>query len=894
MVEAGKQQVAAKQFSAAVIQFKSALEKQPELKDARFLLGQSLLEEGDPAAAAVELAKALEKGYDREAALPLLAEALLASGDFKKLVSSYGATKLEGRDAQASLKASLSTAWLMLSDSSKSDEALAAALQASPDFAPAKLLQARQVAAGGDLTKALALLEPIVARAPKLYGAWMLKALMQAQLGDSKGAEDTLQKVLAIEPRYHQAHAAIISRRLLADDLPGAEAQLAKLAAIHPQHPVTLLAQAQIAYTKKELKRSRELVQQVLRMDPDNISALQLSGAVESQIGSLALAETQFTKILQSNPDSQVTRLNLGQTYLQLGQATRVLEILRPIMSGKLDSAQAHATAAEAYLRTGDAASAEVEFKRAATMNPADNRSAVAVAMARLSRGDAAAGMADLQSIASKSKDMYAELAIVSTLLRRGQTDAALAAIAEMDKKRPNEASVSELRGRVFLIQQKPQQAREAFEQAVKLNPALYSATAQLASLDIRESKIDAARQRFQASIKADPANVYPRMALAALQRRQGEPQEAVVKTLKEAISAAPNAATPRLMMIDLLLKQRLYKEALAEAGAATTALPYDVAVLEAAGRAASAAGNLEQASIAFRRLTNLLPNSASPWLMLADLHRSEGRKDAVETALKKAIEVEPQNKLASQRYLDLLVNSKRESEALEVGRSRQRQSPTDASGYLFEAVTQVRMKKVDEAVSVLQKGLKVAADRSDLLTVTYSTLVSAGRMAEAEKFAADWLKDHPTDAAFDFFVSSEQMRRGEYAKSEARLQRILAAHPDNALALNNMAWILIQTGKPGALPLAQRAVAVLPEDPNSLDTLALALAADKQYAKAIEIQRHAMGIAPENYSLRLTLAKVGIQAGDKAMARKELLALQELGAKFDSQVEVKKLLEGL
>jgi len=279
---------------------------------------------------------------------------------------------------------------------------------------------------------------------------------------------------------------------------------------------------------------------------------------------------------------------------------------------------------------------------------------------------------------------------------------------------------------------------------------------------------------------------------------------------------------------------------------------------------------------------------------MLADLHRSEGRKDAVETALKKAIEVEPQNKLASQRYLDLLVNSKRESEALEVGRSRQRQSPTDASGYLFEAVTQVRMKKVDEAVSVLQKGLKVAADRSDLLTVTYSTLVSAGRMAEAEKFAADWLKDHPTDAAFDFFVSSEQMRRGEYAKSEARLQRILAAYPDNALALNNMAWILIQTGKPGALPLAQRAVAVLPEDPNSLDTLALALAADKQYAKAIEIQRHAMGIAPENYSLRLTLAKVGIQAGDKAMARKELLALQELGAKFDSQVEVKKLLEGL
>ena len=890
LIDSGKKASGEKQYSAAVIQFKRALEKDPKSAEARYLLGQALLEAGDPGSAALELSKALEGGYPREKVLPPLAEAMFGSGDFKKLTAAYGAEKLSDPLAESSLKSWLATAWLVQNEPVKSEQALQAALAATPDFGPAKLIQAQKIALSGDLPQALAAVNRIVANDPKLFYAWMFRGQLLAQSGDGPAADDSFAKTLALEPRFAPAHTALVARRLIANDVKGAETQLAAMQAALPKHPATTLAEAQMAYVKKDFPKSRELVQQLLRVDPDNLGGLQLSGAIEAQIGSVVLAETQFTKALGINPDLQGARLNLGQNYLRLGQPAKTLETLQPLLQGNAQNAQAHGLAAQAQLLMGNAGLAEAEFKRAAALDPADSKAAVALALTRLDKGEGAAGLADLQALTAKTQDIYPDLALVSTLIKRGDPEGALAAIGALDRKHPNDATIADMRGRVLLSQQKLAAAREAFEQALKLDPAQYATVAQLASLDILEGKPEQARQRYEASIKADPANFYPRLALAALQRRLREPVEAVEATLNAATSASPNAAQPRLMLIDFLLRQRRYKDALAQANSAASALPNDTVVLDAAGRAAALAGSLEQAANTFRRLASLQPNSAVPWLRLAELYKADNRRDAAETALKKAVEVEPQNTAANQALLDLLVGSKREAEAIQIGQARQRQQPKDPAGYLFEAVTLARLKKTDAAIAVMRKGLKNVTEPADMATVLYAMLGSAGRDAEAERFAAEWLKEHPNDAAFDYQVSAAQLQRGEYAKAEVRLVRILAAHPDNALALNNMAWVLLQTGRPGALPYAQRAVELFPNDATSLDTLAGALAADKQYARALEVQRQAIDLAPANSSLRLTLARIAIQAGDKALATKELSALQALGAKFPAQDEVAKL----
>jgi predicted Zn-dependent protease len=122
----------------------------------------------------------------------------------------------------------------------------------------------------------------------------------------------------------------------------------------------------------------------------------------------------------------------------------------------------------------------------------------------------------------------------------------------------------------------------------------------------------------------------------------------------------------------------------------------------------------------------------------------------------------------------------------------------------------------------------------------------------------------------------------------------VTALRPDSALALNNIAWLRVKLGKPGAVGVAEKANALAPGNPAIMDTLALALSEDKQIAKALEIQKKALALQPENPALRLNLAKLYIKSGDKLLARAELDQLTKLGDTFAGKSEVADILKSL
>jgi Flp pilus assembly protein TadD len=169
-----------------------------------------------------------------------------------------------------------------------------------------------------------------------------------------------------------------------------------------------------------------------------------------------------------------------------------------------------------------------------------------------------------------------------------------------------------------------------------------------------------------------------------------------------------------------------------------------------------------------------------------------------------------------------------------------------------------------------------------------------AGRKADADRFALAWTREQPKDARFVFHLGSMAMDTKDYAGAEARYRQVLALTPDQPLALNNVAWLMVQQGKPGAVPLAEKAQKLLPEQASVMDTLAAALAAEDQLPKAIEWQRMAVAKAPNNPTYQLTLAKLLIKSGDKVAARGQLEQLGKLGDKFAAQAEVTQLLGSL
>ena len=896
LLAAGKAHAAKREHQAAVIQFKSALQKDPQSVEARYLLGKALLDAANPAAAVVELSKALDQQADATKVVPELARAYLLVGDYKKITSLYGEMTLADAKAQASLKSTVATAWAGLGDRSKTLAAVDAALKAVPDFPPALVLQARIEAGRGQFDKATQLVALALQRDDKLHDAWHLKGEILALVNkDEKAATDAFQKALAIEPAYIPSHLALAAQRLRARDLNGAQAQADQLRKVLPKHPQTVLLDTRMAFAKEDFKKARELTQALLRLAPNSSEILYLAGAIEQQLGAVVLAESHFAKALQINPDLQAARRHLAQVYLQVGQPARALDILQPLMAAGTPDATLYALAGMAYLSVGNPVSAEQAFRQALSIKPDLNRVKTALALSHLNRGDAQTAFNELQTIAAESgQDTFASQAIISARLSRREYGEALAEVNKLVAKDGGKATTLELRGRIQLLRQDLVAARADFNAALKADPTLFAVTVNLASLDILEKNPAGARARLESSLQQEPRNYHARLALGGLRLGQGAPTEELRTLFSEGIKLSPAEVSLRLALVDYLVSKRQFKDALAAAQEAVLALPGDPKLLDALGRAQAEAGDIEQAISTFRRVADADQRSAAPHLRLANIYSASNRKPAAEIALRKALELEPNSDPAQQALASLMLSSGRLKEAIELARKMQAQRPSAVSGYAFEANVHLQQKNPDQALATYKRGLAVKDHAPELALQFYLTLQRNGRSAEGDRFGADWIKSHPEDWAFDYQLAVTALRRGNFEQAETRLRRIVELKPKAALALNNLAWAIASRGQPGGSEFAQRALKLVPDNPAFMDTLAFALWAEKAPAQALEAQRRAVEMAPTEPAFRLSLARMALEAGDKTLARAEIERLKALGNSYPQQAEVSALAKKL
>jgi predicted Zn-dependent protease len=109
---------------------------------------------------------------------------------------------------------------------------------------------------------------------------------------------------------------------------------------------------------------------------------------------------------------------------------------------------------------------------------------------------------------------------------------------------------------------------------------------------------------------------------------------------------------------------------------------------------------------------------------------------------------------------------------------------------------------------------------------------------------------------------------------------------------MNNVAWLLLKQGKAGRVAHGGEGCFAGTGRTQLLDTLALALAANNQLPKALELHRQTLKLAPQDPQLKLTLARLFIQSGAKPEARAELEDLAKLGTGFAEHAEVTELLK--
>lgn len=892
-IASGKSYLANRDYSAAAIQFKNAVQKAPNHAEARYLLGITLEQQDDPGSAEIELRKAISAGYAADLTYPALVRVLLERRQFEKALSE-SVSQQNVNPAKVELLALSGDAQLDLGKVQDAHAAYSAALSAEPSNATAALGMAKVAAFERDLPRANQLVDEILVRSPSSREALLLKGDLLLVGNHLKEAAQAYATAIDLRPQSLRVYLSLVPILLRLHDLDRAKASVAAIKKFAPGALITLYLDALVAQGEGNLDQARDAIRAAVQANPTYPPVLLLAGSIAFDTGNYLEAEQYLSKVVSATPNQVYPRRLLVSTYLKGGQVGRAQEALEPLLALAPDDATVLNLAGEVALANHAVGKAAGFYQKVLSLNPKSAAARTRLGEARLVAGDMQNAIQDLEAAASDDNDQYqADVALVVLHLHRKELDKAQAASDVLVRKQPTNPLTHILVGLVRLAKRDPAGARKSFEYALQLQPAYFPAAHILALLDKRSGNPGAAVGRYEAILTKDAKNEQALLALIEALQQASAPQEDIEKAIERAIAANPQSSRARIIKITYLLRRGDTQGGLSAAQQAHGALPQDLQVLAALGEAQMAAGERDQAIATFGKLSSLIPKSAAPWLAQGQAYVQAKDWGNARQVVRKAVDLEPDLLLGWVTLVGVEIQSRRFEEARADVRTIQKRWPGEPVGYLLEVEALTAQKEWGNAERVLRDAIQKTKNPA-LVGRLYALLDAQGRKQEAEAVATNWVAQNPKDITVHTFAAEASLQRKDYAAAVRWYKSALRAQPENSAVLNNLAWVLGRLQDPTALEYGQKALTLAPDSPDALDTVGWLYVERGDVVRGLELLNKAHTLAPNASAIQFDLAKALLKAGQGEAARQhlELLAKLPIGSPFREEAE--KLLSSL
>ena len=883
-------------FSGALLASNAALERDALDGEMLLLRGRIYVEQGDGGNAQIELRKALALGVGHEVLDAVLAKAMLLDGQAARLLTELVPSARHWGDVLAGLQVARGLAHLALGQVELAHASFALALEAVPDDTDALLAEARLAYAGGQAAVAKERVQQLLQKAPRLAEAWLFKGELLQASGQLDAALEAYARAEQLLPQSVLPRLAAV--RILIDigRTEAAQAQLDRVLRMAPDHAAGNYMQGLLHFKKRNYIQAEASVEATLKRVPDHAPALFLLAATQLAEGAVQKAEQRFLQVVQKAPDNLLARKLYVACLLQMNEYARALTALEPVSAQMPDDAELLALAGQAHIQAGDFSTAQGYLERAAVLQADPTGERVRLGVNQLSRGEAARGIAELERAAVLDPSgTRADFVLTLSHLRRREFDAALRAARQLESKQPGNPIAVNLAGAAQVGMDNLAAARVSFERALKLDSNYRPAAINLALVDLQAGRRDSARLRLQAVLAREPSNIDAIGAMARLEAGPG----ALLRLLQLARAANLRAVPLRLLLARELLDIADTEGALAVAKEANAIAPDSAETLDALGVALGAVGRKGEAVATFEKLVRITGGSAAS----ADAHyRLAGAYAAVE--LRTRAEEEYQLVIGLRpdhvgALLDLAqLHAARGAfvAATKIADILQVRLPRSGSGQELLGDLLARQKRFAEAAAAYDAAFAIAA-RGALVVKQHGAARQAGASGDGGSLQRlqQWLAEHPEDMATRQYLADQQLAAGAAVAAIENYERVLAAGPSNAFALNNLAnahAITVQRD-PQALRLAEAAYQLRPDHPQIADTLGWLLIQGSDLPRGLRLIQKAAADRPDAPDIGLHLAVALAKTGDKVGARAVVKRRLDLGQDIRLDPQTRALLQG-
>lgn len=704
-----------KQYRSAEIELRNTLQQDGTHHEARLLLGRVRLELGDPKGALTEFRRALEAGYDRTTVVPLLARALLETGQAKRVLDEFAGERLGNADSQADLDLIAGGAYLELGNPQAAQRQFTRVLQHRADDLRALRGVALAHERAGEFEAALQAIDRLLARSPNESEAKIIKANMFVDRGNRAGARKLLEEITALVPEHWVAQEGLVVLRIEERDFTGARTRLDLARKFAPNHANIPYLEALLAARQGKTAQARKALVEAFARQSDHLLSLILAGELDLADRAAPAAIEHLRRAVLVAPRNPTARRLLASAHAMTGRPDRALETLQPLVDEPNVTPELLALAAELHLSAGDTRAALQAFERAgahpaARANGGTLQYKVRAAQARIAGGDAKGGIEALQLLARTERSSHQpDLALMAVRLQRKEFDAALDAHKGLAAKQPESPLTHHLRGLALAGKGDDKGARASFEQAVAIAPAYTPALDRLVRLDLAAGDVAAARGHFARMLERAPSDASAMLHQAAVLRASGGEGLEIVGLYERAVRAEPNAAQPRIALIEHYLRGRDGKTALKTAQAAMLAIPNEPALMEALGTAQFAAGLPADAIKTFQEVIVRRPRADTPWIRMAGVQASLKDYDAAVRSLRQALKLTPEHPELRRDIALYLARSGKVDAALVEARAVQRERSKEPLGFVIEGDVLAQQARWKPALDAYQEAHKRA-----------------------------------------------------------------------------------------------------------------------------------------------------------------------------------------
>ena len=842
---------------AAVIQLKNGLQADPSHVASRLLLGQAYLRLADGGAAEKEFGRAGELGATAEQWLPGLGRALALQQNFAALLERVGVDASMRPEVQADVLALRGDAYLATGQINEAVQAYDEALTKDTTNANARLGKARVLVAQKRLDQARIELDGLIQSHPDLAEARIVRGELARQAGQLDLAGTDFAKAIELEPnnlRGYLGHSLVSIARKQPD---AALKDVAEIRQRFGQLPFANYVHALAAFQKRDLDQAAEQLQLALRAMPTHLQSQLLYGVVSYAKGDYQIADEYLGRVASSLPTDPAVAKLLGATRLKLKAAERAVQALQPAADAHPQDAQLLALLGNAYLQAGDNTKGSEYMAKAVELDPDQALLRTQLALGRLAGGDTSGAISELESAVELGQDLVqADVLLVLSYLKKGEFDKALQAAEHLEQRMPDSPIPYNLTGLAYLANKDFAKADAEFVTALEKDPNFVVALMNRARLALVANRPEAAVEHYEAVLAKLPKHVGAMLGLATLAQQRGD-AEAMESWLSRAHDANPQALQPILLLAELRLRQGAPLKAMNLLSDLPEGAADQPAALRLKGMAQLQGGEFANAVHTLNRLVEKQPQYLEGWFQLARAQAAAGDLEAARASFRRATALDKGNKLplvwAGLGELEL--RAKDHAAALAVAQEMQTRFPGNAMAFEIEAAAQQGLGDRDKALDALAQAVR-AESNTRRVNLYARALAASGKTDQATQVLRTWLEQQPDDVTSWTTLGMLQQQAGQDAEAIAAYEKVLALAPDNAVILNNAAWLYQQKGDSRGLELAKRAYEAAPERPEIVDTYGWILLQRGKKAEGLTVLQQALVAAPRNPEIALHVAE--------------------------------------